>query len=107
LPIPIRLDSAADIAAFVAARDALGLDGGVLVANAIPATDEIPRAEIMPIIDAAVREAAEKGIRGKDVTPHILRVVFDKTGARSLKANIALVKSNVQLAAEIAVAVAT
>jgi pseudouridine-5'-phosphate glycosidase len=106
LPIPIRLDSAADIAAFVAARDALGLDGGVLVANAIPATDEIPRAVIAPIVDAAVREAAEKGIRGKDVTPHILRVVFDKTGARSLKANIALVKSNVQLAAEIAVAVA-
>jgi pseudouridine-5'-phosphate glycosidase len=104
LPIPIRLDSAADIAAFVAARDALGLDGGALVANAISPTDEVPRAEIVPIIDAAVREAADKGIRGKDVTPHILRAVFDKTGARSLKANIALVKSNVRLAAEIAVA---
>jgi pseudouridine-5'-phosphate glycosidase len=106
LPIPIRLDSAADIAAFIAARDSLGLDGGVLVANAIPAADEIPRAEIVPIIDAAVREAADKGIRGKDVTPHILRAIFEKTGARSLKANIALVKSNVRLAAEIAVAVA-
>jgi pseudouridine-5'-phosphate glycosidase len=106
LPIPLRLDSAADIAAFIAARDALGLDGGVLVANAIPAAEEIPRAEITPIIDAAVREAAEKGIRGKDVTPHILRAIFDKTGARSLNANIALVKSNVRLATEIAVAVA-
>jgi pseudouridine-5'-phosphate glycosidase len=105
LPVPIRLDSAADIAAFVATRDALGLDGGVLVANAIPADAEIPRAEIVPIVDAAVREAAEKGIRGKDVTPHILRAIFDRTGARSLKANIALVKSNVRLAAEIAVAV--
>jgi pseudouridine-5'-phosphate glycosidase len=104
LPIPIRLDTPANIAAFIAARDALGLDGGVLVANAIPPADEIPRAEIVPIIDAAVREAADKGIRGKDVTPQILRAVFDKTGARSLKANIALVKSNVRLAAEIAVA---
>jgi pseudouridine-5'-phosphate glycosidase len=107
LPIPLRLDSAADIAVFIAARDTLGLDGGVLVTNAIPPDAEIPRAEITPIIDAAVREATEKGIRGKDVTPHILRAVFDKTGARSLKANIALVKSNVRLAAEIAVAVAT
>jgi pseudouridine-5'-phosphate glycosidase len=106
LPVPIRLDSAADIADFVVARDALGLEGGVLVANAIPAGDEIPRAEILPVIDAAVREAADKGIRGKDVTPHILRAVFEKTGARSLKANIALVKSNVRLAAEIAVALA-
>ncbi len=50
-----------------------------------------------------MREAADKGIRGKEVTPHILRAVFDKTGARSLTANIALVKSNVQLATEIAV----
>jgi pseudouridine-5'-phosphate glycosidase len=106
LPIPLRLDSPGDIAAFIAARDTLGLDGGVLVTNAIPEYAEIPRAEIVPIIDAAVREAAEKGIRGKDVTPHILRAIFDKTGARSLEANIALVKSNVRLAAEISVAVA-
>ena len=103
LPAPLRLDSVADIAAFVATRDALGLDGGVLVANPIPAADEIPRAEIVPIVDAAVREAAERGIRGKAVTPHILRAIFDKTGARSLTANITLVKSNVRLAAEIAV----
>jgi len=104
LPIPLRLDTVPDIAAFIAARDGLGLEGGVLVANAIPAADEIPGSEIAPIIDAAVREASETGIRGKDVTPHILRAVFDKTGARSLTANIALVKSNVQLATEIAVA---
>lgn len=106
LPIPLRLDTVPDIAAFISARDGLGLDGGVLVANAISAADEIPRSEITPIIDAAVREATEKGIRGKDVTPHILRAVFEKTGARSLKANIALVKSNVQLATEIAVEMA-
>jgi pseudouridine-5'-phosphate glycosidase len=106
LPIPLRLDTVPDIAAFIEARDGLGLEGGVLVANAIPPSAEIPRSEITPIIDAAVREAAELGIRGKEVTPHILRAVFDKTGSRSLTANIALVKSNVQLATEIAVELA-
>jgi pseudouridine-5'-phosphate glycosidase len=106
LPAPIRLDDAAAIAAFVRARHDLGLAGGVLVANPIPAGDEIPAAEMGPAIAAAVAEAAAAGITGKAVTPYLLDAILQKTGGRSLTANIALIRNNARLAAEIAVALA-
>ena len=106
LPAPIRLDSAGKIAGFVRARGALGLTGGVFVANPIPAADEIPANEMRPVIDAAIREAATAGITGKAVTPWLLDATLKKTGGRSLTANIALVKNNARLAAEIALALA-
>jgi pseudouridine-5'-phosphate glycosidase len=106
LPAPIRLDDAAAVAAFVRARHDLGLAGGVLVANPIPAADEIPAAEMGPAIAAAVAEAAAAGITGKAVTPYLLGAILEKTGGRSLTANIALIRNNARLAAEIAVALA-
>jgi pseudouridine-5'-phosphate glycosidase len=104
LTAPIRLDTPAAIAAFASARSALGLPGGVLVANPIPAEAEIPAAEMRPAIEAAVADAARAGITGKAVTPYLLDAILKKTGGRSLTANIALIKHNARLAAEIAVA---
>jgi pseudouridine-5'-phosphate glycosidase len=106
LPAPIRLDAAKDIAEFLRAREALGLDGGVLVANPVPAEAEIPAAEIAGHIETALREAAAAGIAGKAVTPFLLDAIYRSTGGRSLLTNIALVKNNVRLAAEIAVELA-
>jgi pseudouridine-5'-phosphate glycosidase len=106
LPAPLRMDTPAEIARFVTAREGLRLPGGVLVANPIPVADEIPAAEMRPAIDAAVAEAAGAGIAGKDVTPYLLGAILKRTGGRSLVANIALVKSNARLAAEIAAAAA-
>jgi pseudouridine-5'-phosphate glycosidase len=106
LPAPIRLDDPTAIAAFVRARHDLGLAGGVLVANPIPAADEIPAAEMGPAIAAAVAEAAAAGITGKAVTPYLLGAILEKTGGRSLTANIALIRNNARLAAEIAVGLA-
>jgi pseudouridine-5'-phosphate glycosidase len=106
LPAPIRLDAAKDIADFLRAREALGLDGGVLVANPVPVEAEIPAAEIAGHIEAALREAAAAGIGGKAVTPFLLDAVYRSTGGRSLATNIALVKNNARLATEIAVALA-
>ena len=83
-----------------------GLDGGMLVANPVPAEAEIPAAEIAGHIDAALREAAAKGITGKAVTPFLLDAIVRSTGGRSLATNIALVKNNARLAADIAVALA-
>ncbi len=104
LPAPIRLDTAGDIAKFLRARDVLGLEGGVLIANPVPAEAEIPAAEIGGHIEAALREAAAAGISGKAVTPFLLDAIFRSTRGRSLTTNIALVKNNARLAAEIAVA---
>jgi pseudouridylate synthase len=106
LPAPIRLDDAAAIAAFVRARTELGQTSGVLVANPIPPADEILAGEMRPAIEAAIVDAARDGITGKAVTPYLLGAILKKTGGRSLTANIALIKNNARLAAEIAVAMA-
>lgn len=107
LKAPLRMDSAAGIAAAAALRARLGLPGGQLVANPIPPDAEIPRAEIMPVIEAALAEAAAKGIAAKAVTPFLLQRIFELTEGRSLASNIALVLNNARLAAAIARAMAT
>jgi pseudouridine-5'-phosphate glycosidase len=102
LPAPLRYDSAAEIARFVQTQRTLGLRSGALVANPIEAADEIPRSEMEPCIAAAAAEAQEAGIRGKAVTPWLLERIGRLTSGRSLAANVALVKNNARLAAEIA-----
>ena len=102
LPAPLRMDSAAEIAAAHALKARLGLKGGQLVANPILEADELPRAVILPHIEAALAEADAKGIAAKAVTPFLLQRVYELTGGRSLTANIALVLNNARLAAEIA-----
>lgn len=77
---------------------------GALIANPVDAADEIPAAEMSGSIEGAVAEAAVRGIRGKAVTPYILARLTVTTGGRSLRANIALVRSNARLAAELAAA---
>ena len=106
LATPIRLDDAAAIARFMRARAELGQTGGMLVANPVPEADEIPAAEMAPVIAAAVADAAGKGVSGKAVTPFLLDAFFHLTGGRSLITNIALVKNNARLAAEVAVELA-
>ena len=93
-PVPLRVDSAAEIAAVMAAKWRLGLSGGVVVANPIPAEDEIPAEEIGGIIDQALADMAALGIRGKDTTPYLLGRIVEITGGTSLEANIALVRAN-------------
>jgi pseudouridine-5'-phosphate glycosidase len=103
--VPHRLDEAAAIARAAALHWQFG-GGGVLVANPIPEEDALPAAEIEAEIAAAVADAARAGIAGKDVTPFLLDRINTLTAGQSLSANIALVKNNAALAAEIAVALA-
>jgi pseudouridine-5'-phosphate glycosidase len=106
LPAPLRLDTPAAIAAFADARRALGLGGGMLVANPVHAEDEIPAAEMAGHIEAAHQSAIARRIAGKAVTPFLLDAILKLTAGRSLVTNIALIKNNARLAAEIAVAMA-
>jgi len=73
LKAPLRLDSAADIAAMLAAQDGLGLHAGALIANPIPEADEIPADEIQTSIETALKEAQHQGIAAKAVTPFCWR----------------------------------
>ncbi|MGB4826676.1 MAG: pseudouridine-5'-phosphate glycosidase [Paracoccaceae bacterium] len=106
LKAPLRMDSAREIAAAHRMRGFLGLPGGQLVANPIPHQAEIPRDEITPHIEAALAEAATKGIAAKAVTPFLLQRIFELTEGRSLQSNIALVLNNARLGAAIAVELA-
>ncbi|MBL0405323.1 pseudouridine-5'-phosphate glycosidase [Microvirga aerilata] len=102
LPVPLRLDSPEAMADLIRTKEALGLEGGVLVANPVPTAHEIPADEMRTFIDAAVAEAKARGVAGKAVTPFLLFHLFEKTGGRSLATNIALVKNNAALAAQLA-----
>lgn len=106
LPVPVRLDDAEMIAQSHRLRLAMGLGGGQLIANPIPEEAEIPANELDPHIEAAVRLADQRGITGKEVTPFLLAHVLELTAGRSLEANIALVRNNAGLAAEVAICLA-
>jgi pseudouridine-5'-phosphate glycosidase len=101
-PAPLRLDAPERIAGFFRARTALGMDGGVLIVNPVPAEDEIPAEIMADHISAAQQEAVENSIAGKAVTPFLLARILELTGGASLKTNIALVENNARLAARIA-----
>jgi pseudouridine-5'-phosphate glycosidase len=104
LKSPLSLHSPAAIANFQKIRHSMGIDGGILVGNPVPEDDEIDRVEMEMHIDRAISEAEDEGVTGKDVTPFLLAHIFATTEGRSLKTNIALVRNNAELAAEIAVA---
>ncbi len=104
LKAPIRLENAIEIAAFLLAQTRLGIKSGALIANPIPASDEIPASEIHGFIEQALQDCAAHKIAAKGVTPFLLARIAELTQGRSLIANIALVKNNARLAAEIAVA---
>ena len=102
-----QIDDAASLAAFVATKWQLGLNGGVVVANPVPEDHAMPKAEIDAMTEQALREADEQGVCGKAVTPFLLARIKQLTGGRSLDTNIALVKNNARLGAELAVKLAT
>jgi pseudouridine-5'-phosphate glycosidase len=106
LPCDFRIDAPADQARFVRTKWALGLGGGVVFSNPVPAAHEIPPAEIESITRQALDEAAAQGVSGKRVTPFLLGRIKELTAGRSLATNIALVKHNAQVGADLALALA-
>ena len=106
LPAPLRLDDAATIARAHRARGALGVGGGALVCNPVPEADAVPRETVEGWIADALAHAEAIGARGKDVTPALLARIAQVSGGASLRANVALIRSNARVAARIAVALA-
>jgi pseudouridylate synthase len=106
LCVDARLDEPAAIARVMNAKWALGLDGGLVVANPIPEAFELPHALIERATEQAVGEAQAQRIAGNALTPFLLARINVLTGGRSLASNIELVLNNARLAAAIAVAFA-
>jgi len=97
-----NLESAKEIASFLNNKWAIGLKGGVVIANPIPKAYEIEDKTINKAIDDAIVEMEKLNITGKDTTPYLLSKVVELTGGKSLEANIKLVYNNCKLAAEVA-----
>jgi pseudouridine-5'-phosphate glycosidase len=99
-----QLDTPAELAAFIHTKWQLGLKGGVVVGNPVPAEQAMPKAEIDAITIQALQEADAQGVTGKRVTPFLLSRIKQLTEGRSLATNIALVKNNARCGAALAVA---
>lgn len=104
--VDYRVESAAEAAAAMRTKWQLGLDGGLVIAAPVPEASALASEEIDGVIDEALAEMQRRGITGKDTTPFLLASIAERTGGRSLEANIQLVLNNARIAAEIATAFA-
>jgi len=102
-PVDYRVDDVAEIVHALRIKWHMGLDGGMVIANPIPAEHALDDDEIEAVIAEAIAEMTRAGIAGKDATPFLLAKIAERTGGRSLEANIQLVLNNAMLAAAIAV----
>jgi pseudouridine-5'-phosphate glycosidase len=104
--VDVRLDEPDEIARVMKSKWDLGLGGGLVVANPIPAQHALPRETVDRAIEQALADAHAQGITGKSATPFLLARVNALTGGDSLVGNIQLVLNNARLAAAVAVAYA-
>jgi pseudouridine-5'-phosphate glycosidase len=102
LDLMFRVDSPEEAARLMAAQWSLGLQGGLILANPIPAEAALDRAEMAAWVGQATADAAREGVGGKDLTPYLLARIADLSGGRSMAANIALLRHNALLAARVA-----
>ena len=98
-PVSARVETAADAAEVARAHWSLG-GGGLLLAR--PPDESLD--DVEPLIEHALRDARERGVSGKDVTPFVLSWLHERSGGRTLAANRALVVANAGLAAQVALA---
>ncbi len=100
---PLRLDTTAEIALMLYTKWQLGLTGSVLIANPVPSEFEVNRDDMEDHIQKALTAAAASNIKGKEVTPFLLKYIAEYTQGESLEANIALILHNAKAGAGIAV----
>lgn len=102
LEVDQRVDSAAEVADVIRARDALSLESAVLVTVPVPPASEIPLPEVESILAVALADAERQNINGKLITPFLLSRMSEASEGGTLAANIALLENNARIAAEIA-----
>lgn len=101
-PADYAFQTPAEAASIIKAKRDFGLSGGILISNPCPEENALSHEYIDGIIATAIKEADEQGVKGKDVTPFLLKRVVEMTGGKSLETNIDLVVNNAVLGAKIA-----
>lgn len=104
LPIDVRAEDAGQVADLIRSARALGLEQGILVTVPVPAALEVPFPKAEKVIRTAIAEADRRGVKGKEITPFLLRRIAELSKGSSQKANMALLANNARVAGEIAVA---
>jgi len=104
--VPWRVDDPAHVAAVWRAHRDLGGGAGMVLAQPVPAADELDAALHDRLLAEGLALVAAHGIVGKDITPALLAHFHDASDGASLAANLALVRANAELAARVAVALA-
>lgn len=103
LPVDYRIDEPAEAARAMKAHWDLGLDGGIVIAAPVPASHALAGSEVEAVIDEALADMRRSGIGGKAVTPFLLGRIAERTGGRSLAANVELAVNNAAVGGRIAV----
>ena len=101
-PLDWRVESEDEVAAILAAQDALGLPGGLLVANPIPEAEQLDPALHARVLEEGLQALRREGIKGKAVTPFLLERFHAVTEGESLRVNAQLIRHNARLGARIA-----
>jgi pseudouridylate synthase len=107
LAVDRRFEALADLARAIRAHHTLGVGGGVIVANPVPAENELPRELYDRALATALADAGRAGIVGRGVTPFLLDRVRDLTEGQSVFSNRALLEHNAKVAGELAVEMAS
>lgn len=106
IALTARADSVEEIAGMFRAERSLGRPGALVVVQPPPEAHRLPLDEVDAAVERAIAHAADAGVRGAAVTPHLLAAVERETGGDSLEVNLALLEANARLAGEIAAALA-
>jgi pseudouridine-5'-phosphate glycosidase len=106
ITLDLRADDPRQVAALLQAQRRLSLSGGLVVTVPPPQHNALPHAAMQAAIEQALAQAQVEGVRGKKITPFLLRQIETLTDGDSLRANIALLENNAQVSADIAAAIA-
>jgi pseudouridine-5'-phosphate glycosidase len=101
LAVDVRCDTPREVARIASARDALGLEGALVVAVPVPAEFEVDGRLMEDSLSEALAEAEQRNVSGRDWTPFLLSHLAERTGGATLRANVALLENNARVAAEI------
>jgi len=102
LDVSVKIDTPQDVVDFAKTHWNAGLQSAVLVTNPVPMAEAVSKSEMEPWIEKASKEAKEKAIHGKEVTPFLLGRLNELSKGKSMRANLSLLLNNARLAAQIA-----
>jgi pseudouridine-5'-phosphate glycosidase len=105
LTVDERIDTPKEAAQAIIARDDLEMKNAIIVAVPVPEQQEIASGELDRVLADSLKAAAQQGIKGKDVTPFLLAQMSERSGGKTLAANIALLENNAKVASMIAAAI--